>query len=655
MKFALCIHHYFPTGGLQQDFLKLLNECLAHQIDVDIFTTSWQAPFIPKTRLVLIKTRAWCNHKNRLDFSNQCLHYFKKNYYDLIIGFNKQAGLDVYFAGDDCYITILQQTHSRLYHFLSRARTYKKLEASIFTGEKPTHVLFIAPNQWAHYYQNYKTSKHRCTLLPPDCKMISSPNHFNEAQNLRAQYSANPDDFIVLFVATSFKTKGLRRLLLALASLPPGLQHKTHCWIVGNDNQKPYHRLAKQLKLKIPLSFMGLQTELAPYYTAADLLVHPARHEAAGKVLLEAMVYSNAVLTTGICGYSTYVTQAQAGIVSTMPFNQTTFNQQLSFMLNKTRLAQWQQTATQYTQHQNFKCMHAIAMNTLLMLARQKHSKTHDSCQDLTHSTLTEFQLDKNCEQHPDLIQWLQQKNSFNKAFKLSGEIFRDVPSRRTLRFELNNHAYFIKCHFGIGWREIFKNFLQVRRPIVSARNEWYATQYLQLLNIPTTPPLCFAQSGRNPATRRSFLITNEVSHIRGLDQVIASWQQCSPSPRVCRSWIKRIAWIVRTLHEAGMNHCDCYLCHFAVPQDTNPQQYLLDDTPVYLLDLHRSQICSKLALRWRIKDLAALYYSTRDFPLSRSNKFYFIQQYHQLSLRNSFQQHRMLWKLVKFKSEKIA
>ena len=40
-------------------------------------------------------------------------------------------------------------------------------------------------------------------------------------------------------------------------------------------------------------------------------------------------------------------------------------------------------------------------------------------------------------------------------AFELQGEVFRDVPGRRTLRVELAGKFYFVKLHYGVGWGEV--------------------------------------------------------------------------------------------------------------------------------------------------------------------------------------------------------
>jgi UDP-glucose:(heptosyl)LPS alpha-1,3-glucosyltransferase len=53
---------------------------------------------------------------------------------------------------------------------------------------------------------------------------------------------------------------------------------------------------------------------------AADLLVHPARVEAGGIVIVEAIVNGLPTIATALCGFSSHIRRADAGIVIPEPF-----------------------------------------------------------------------------------------------------------------------------------------------------------------------------------------------------------------------------------------------------------------------------------------------------------------------------------------------
>ena len=42
MKLALCLYKYFPYGGLQRDFLRILKECCSRGHKVHVYTAEWQ-------------------------------------------------------------------------------------------------------------------------------------------------------------------------------------------------------------------------------------------------------------------------------------------------------------------------------------------------------------------------------------------------------------------------------------------------------------------------------------------------------------------------------------------------------------------------------------------------------------------------------------
>ena len=81
----------------------------------------------------------------------------------------------------------------------------------------------------------------------------------------------------------------------------------------------------------------------------ADILVHPAHHEMAGHVILEAMASGLPVLPNAVCGYAFHVQQAQAGRLVPAPFLQHEFNRLLLEMLTSAKLEMWRENGIRYT------------------------------------------------------------------------------------------------------------------------------------------------------------------------------------------------------------------------------------------------------------------------------------------------------------------
>jgi len=113
----------------------------------------------------------------------------------------------------------------------------------------------------------------------------------------------------------------------------------------------------------------------------------------------------------------------------------------------------------------------------------------------------------------------------FDQIMALEGEVYRALEGRRTQRVIIGDHVYFIKQHEGVGWKEIFKNVMQLRAPIVSAKNEWEAIKKLQELKIEVPDVVGYGCRGINPASLQSFIITRELTNTRSLEGLAKDWQ----------------------------------------------------------------------------------------------------------------------------------
>lgn len=252
---------------------------------------------------------------------------------------------------------------------------------------------------------------------------------------------------------------------------------------------------------------------------------------------------------------------------------------------------------------------------------------------------------------HPDIKKgFTNQKNLFTQLMDLRGQVFRALEGRRTQRIEIDRKHYYIKQHFGVGWKEIFKNLFQLRLPIISARNEWLALQRLQTLNILTQEIMGYGWQGINPATRQSFLITRELPTFITLEDLGKKWRQEHPLFKSKQQIIAEVAKIAKTLHENGINHRDFYICHFLL----DLIEYNNGLIKLYLIDLHRAQIRQRVPMRWQIKDLAGLYFSSKEIGLTQRDLWRFIKLYRGQSLRDVLNKETAFWQKVKKRGDKL-
>jgi heptose I phosphotransferase len=235
----------------------------------------------------------------------------------------------------------------------------------------------------------------------------------------------------------------------------------------------------------------------------------------------------------------------------------------------------------------------------------------------------------------PFLSAW-QDKNPFAEVATIEGEVFRAKEGRRTLRFEFNSDTFFLKHFKGVGWKEIFKNLVQFRLPVINAGNEYRAAKILANAGVDTLTPVAFGCRGKNPAAQESFLVTLDLVNTSSLEDYCRDWSTVTPQYAVKRALIRKVAYIARTMHNEGINHRDFYLCHFLL--ETGAEAAILrgENFHCHLIDLHRCQLREQVPERWREKDLAGLYYSAMDIGLSRRDILYFIKHYCNDSLESS-------------------
>lgn len=222
-------------------------------------------------------------------------------------------------------------------------------------------------------------------------------------------------------------------------------------------------------------------------------------------------------------------------------------------------------------------------------------------------------------------------QDAFAAVDRLEGEVFRELDGRRTFRTEVEGRGYFVKIHRGVGWGEIVKNLVSLRLPVLGAGNEWRAIRRLEELGVDTMRAVAYGRRGANPAREHSFIVTEELAPTISLEDFCRDWSTQPPAPALKRALIRRVAAMVGAMHRGGVNHRDCYLCHFLLHLDPAPTAVALK---LSVIDLHRAQIRGQTPRRWRDKDLAGLYFSALEIGLTQRDRLRFLRDYFGRPLR---------------------
>ncbi len=370
---AFCLFKYFPHGGLQRDMLRIALACQARGYAIDVYTTQWQGDVPESVRLHVGRARSLTNHGRMQQYHAWVVGQIAQHRPGCVVGFNKMPDLDIYYAADGCYQAKALERRGRLYRLTPRYRQYLAFEKAVFNADSRTHILMLSQRQEASYLQCYRTPANRIHRLPPNMAPDRMPgsNAPEIRRALRRTLGLDANERLLLQVASSFHTKGLDRSIRALAALPGDLRTTTHLYVAGNDTARPYQRLARRLGVADRVVFLGPRDDVPRILVSSDLLMHPARDEAAGIVLLEALACGVPVVASGVCGHAPYVEQARAGWVLPEPFDQDTLDRTVRDALTRKDLPDIGRRGTQFALQENLCGMVDAAVEVIERVAQQ--------------------------------------------------------------------------------------------------------------------------------------------------------------------------------------------------------------------------------------------------------------------------------------------
>ncbi len=686
MKIAFCLFKYSPYSGLSHDFLRILEECQKRGHDPYVFVSEWRGERPEGVQVTVLEppkfSLKFSNHAQNEQFHNKLQAELKKQTFDVVVGFNKMPGLDLYYGADSCYVGDKVPQYPAIYKLTRRYKGRYSFEQAVFGVKSQTLILSLSEQQKSEYQEHYFTPNKRFHLLPPTLDASFSPitDRVTQKEKLRAELGLPINNLLLMFIGSGFRTKGLARAITALAGLPIDLQQRTSLIVVGHDDdEKQYRKQADKVSVSQQVFFLGGRSrqEIPKLLAAGDLMVHPAHNENTGTVLLEAIAAGLPVLATDVCGYAHHIKAAEAGIVLDSPFDQEALNTRLASMITSPYLDRWSANGQRYGTNPALYKMPASAVDAIEAYEQRNISPincTPDS-QDIHNIYLREdlgqLSFDELLEIGKNMIGG--HHNVVEARDKLGEE------GRRTVSFSHNGERYYLKIHDGVGWKEIGKNLTSLRLPVLGAENEWKGVHHLRrqtllqnlglnTLNIAGygTRERRFWKILNNPAKRQSLIVTDEIPEAISLEDLFKDklfWgRNANKIPiKICfKRWlIEQLAQTARVLHNSGANHRDFYLSHFLLQRTKESHEPTPENSSLFLIDLHRMQIHkprwtawikailqgalklqrphppeSVTPRRWKMRDVSGLHYSSMDLGLTKRDLIRFISTYENISNR---------------------
>jgi UDP-glucose:(heptosyl)LPS alpha-1,3-glucosyltransferase len=235
-------------------------------------------------------------------FSDAAARVAPRGTFDVVHSFSRTRHQDLFRAGGGSHAEYMERQYTGFAavwrRYSPRHRVLLAIEREVF-GDASQMVLCNSRMVQLELTRRYAIPDERLALIynGVDLERFHPSRCATEGAALRAEFGAQ-DALIWLFVGSGFDRKGLATALYALANAAgDGV-----LWVAGNDDPKPWRKLAAALGVGARVQWLGSGRDVAALCAAADALILPTRYDAFANVCLEAAAAGIPVVTTASNG-----------------------------------------------------------------------------------------------------------------------------------------------------------------------------------------------------------------------------------------------------------------------------------------------------------------------------------------------------------------
>lgn len=338
MKIALIRQDYHKHGGAERYVYHLSGELArrGHEVHIFAHTGKEEVHRLNKLNNSMNSSNSINFHRvpvvggaaflKTLSFALFSRRQLKKAKFDIIHSFDRTLYQDVYRAGDGCHREWLSRSLKIASNGLSRMMvrlnplhlTLLFLEKRIF--KKCKRIIAIAKIGKEEIIKHYGVNSGRITVIynGVDSDEFNPGSRELLPGGVREQFNLSQDDFVILFVGSGWRRKGLSYLIKAVALLD---REKVKLLIVGKDGKRPYSHLVRRLGLEGKVIFIGGTSEAANFYSSGDVFVLPTLYEPFGNVCLEALATGLPIIISKCAGAAEIITDGKNGLLLNNPMD----------------------------------------------------------------------------------------------------------------------------------------------------------------------------------------------------------------------------------------------------------------------------------------------------------------------------------------------
>jgi len=297
MKLAIVRQRYTPFGGAERFVARALDALRAQGVTVDIVARHWQGDSQGVVCNPFFLGRTWRDW----GFARCVQKLIESGRYDLVQSHERIPGCHIYRAGDGVHATWLELS-GKPWRFSLWHRYTLAAESTLFRHPDLQAVICNSRMVADDIARRFPVAAGKLEIIynAVDGAHFHPGLRAEHRHAVRTKFGAGKGAPVILFVGAGFERKGVATLIEALVRMTtPGAE----AWIVGRDKHRArYQRLAERLGIAGRVRFLGPQTDVRPFYAAADLFCLPTIYDPLPNAALEALACGLPVVTTETCG-----------------------------------------------------------------------------------------------------------------------------------------------------------------------------------------------------------------------------------------------------------------------------------------------------------------------------------------------------------------
>lgn len=340
-KIAILIENFDKKGGSERRTYELVKQLIKRGHNITVFANSWSNTSTLEgegINFVNVPMTRWpFRFMAPLTYAFFADRAIKKKDFDIIHSQTRTYYQDVATLGGGCHRAWIDEGSSlKLLDPFHRA--VLSIEKRQFQNGNYKRIIVNSKLSKDGILKFYPVPEERIKVIHNgvDAERFNPLNKEKYRTEIRKRHNLSDNDFVILYVGSGFKRKGVSYLIEAVARLGNDSINKNRIklLIVGKDKLWPYKRLAAKTGIDKNIIFVDYASETEKYYAASDIFALPTFFDPFANVTIEAMASGIPVITTKKNGASEIIEDGKDGFIINTPFEIDALTEKIRALLN---------------------------------------------------------------------------------------------------------------------------------------------------------------------------------------------------------------------------------------------------------------------------------------------------------------------------------